>query len=82
MRVVANAAIYVKHLLELQGVQEVPVTAEIACAAGSLTSELHGDPADRIIIATALTLNLPLVTRDRNIINFAKAHGGFSCVVA
>ena len=41
-----------------------PVSGEIAQMAGSFGDEMHGDPADRIIAATAIVLNAPLVTAD------------------
>lgn len=44
-----------------------PVTAAIAQAAGALPDALPGDPADRLIVATALALNAPLVTADRRL---------------
>jgi PIN domain nuclease of toxin-antitoxin system len=44
------------------------------CIASSCLSEFHGDPADRLIVATALTLGLPLMTADKKIIEWNKAH--------
>jgi PIN domain nuclease of toxin-antitoxin system len=41
-----------------------PVSAEIALLAGSFGDDMHGDPADRIIAATAILLAVPLVTAD------------------
>jgi PIN domain nuclease of toxin-antitoxin system len=41
-----------------------PVTADIAHLAGTLESEVPGDPADRIIVATAIVLETKLVTAD------------------
>ena len=41
-----------------------PVTAEMAQIAGSIGDGLHGDPVDRLIAATAVVLNAPLVTAD------------------
>ena len=41
-----------------------PVTPAIATLAGRIGDELHGDPGDRLIAATALQLALPLVTAD------------------
>lgn len=41
-----------------------PVTAEIAALAGSFDGAMHGDPADRIIAATARMLGARLVTAD------------------
>ena len=44
-----------------------PVTAEIAALAGSFDGAMHGDPADRIIAATARTLGARLVTADERL---------------
>jgi PIN domain nuclease of toxin-antitoxin system len=41
-----------------------PVTADIARRAGSFGDTLHGDPIDRLIVATAQILGLRLVTAD------------------
>ena len=41
-----------------------PVGAQIAELAGSFDEATFGDPADRIIVATALTLRAKLVTAD------------------
>ena len=41
-----------------------PVSADIAALAGSLAEPMHGDPADRLIVSTAFTLGVPLVTGD------------------
>lgn len=44
-----------------------PVSAEIAEVAGSFSEAVPGDPADRIIAATAITLGLKLVTADKRL---------------
>ena len=44
-----------------------PVTADIAHLAGALERSLPGDPADRIIVATAMTLQAKLVTADNRL---------------
>ncbi|HEX5278715.1 MAG TPA: type II toxin-antitoxin system VapC family toxin [Micropepsaceae bacterium] len=41
-----------------------PLTAEIAERAGQLGDSFPGDPADRMIAATALLYGVPLVTHD------------------
>ena len=51
-----------------EGLVEVPVDGSIAVRAG-LLQDLHGDPADRIIIATALEGHR-LVTGDRRILDW------------
>jgi PIN domain nuclease of toxin-antitoxin system len=53
------------------GLREASLTPEIAIDASFLPGELHGDPADRLIVASARHLGVPIVTRDRRII----AHG-------
>ncbi|MGL4943181.1 MAG: type II toxin-antitoxin system VapC family toxin [Thermoguttaceae bacterium] len=45
----------------------VPITPRIAARSGDL--KMHGDPADRIIVATALELGVPLLTADKAIRN-------------
>ena len=51
------------------GISEVPVDGEIAARAGLLPL-LHGDPADRLIVATALAGH-QLVTADRRILDWS-----------
>ena len=46
-----------------------PLTAEISTASCRLP-DFHGDPADRIIVATARTLGIPLITADEKIIRW------------
>ena len=48
------------------------ITPEIADISVSLASHVNLDPADRLICATAIHRNVPLVTADSNLIN-AKA---------
>jgi PIN domain nuclease of toxin-antitoxin system len=56
-------------------------TADIAIAASWLPEPLHGDPADRLLIATARHMAMPIVTRDARIIAYAAAGhvGTISC---
>ena len=43
------------------------VSADIAVLAGNLAEPMHGDTADRIIVATTCTLGVPLVTGDKKL---------------
>jgi len=52
-------------------IQFVPVTNSIAVKSLNLAIPLHPDPADRIIIATALSLGAPLVTKDKKILSYS-----------
>ena len=48
----------------------VPVSNSIALKSAQLPGILHDDPADRIIIATAVSLGAVLVTKDEKIRNY------------
>ncbi|MCL2776958.1 MAG: type II toxin-antitoxin system VapC family toxin [Polyangiaceae bacterium] len=50
-----------------RGINEVPVDGKIAILATRLTG-MHADPADRIIVASALEHNALLVTADAKIL--------------
>lgn len=52
-------------------IREASLTAEIAVDASYLPGDMHGDPADRLLVATARHLGVPLVTRDAKIIAYA-----------
>lgn len=45
----------------------LPLDVDVIVALDDLPATFHGDPADRIIVATARAYGLPLATRDRNI---------------
>ena len=46
----------------------LPITAAVGVELTRLPSGFHRDPADRIIVATARALGLPLLTLDRRIL--------------
>ncbi|HEY1261071.1 MAG TPA: type II toxin-antitoxin system VapC family toxin [Stellaceae bacterium] len=54
------------------GIREAVFTPEIAIDASFLPGSLHGDPGDRLIVATARHLGVPIITRDRRIIAYAE----------
>lgn len=62
-----------ERLIAAPALSEAPLTAAAAIAAATLPGDLHGDPADRLLIATARDIGATLVTRDSNIIAYAKA---------
>lgn len=53
------------------GIKEAPLLPEIAIASSHLPDPLHGDPADRFVIATARHHQIPVITRDSKIIDYA-----------
>ena len=64
---------WMDEVLALPGVRLAPVDAEVAIASTRLPGELHGDPADRIIVATARHLGAALVTTDEKILTWGAA---------
>ncbi|MBT3552099.1 MAG: type II toxin-antitoxin system VapC family toxin [Rhodospirillaceae bacterium] len=52
-----------------RGFSEVPVSGDIGIAAVEL-ADLHADPADRIIVATAVLNGMTLITADRRILDW------------
>jgi len=65
---------WVNDLLAESAVEIAELTSAIAVDAGSLLG-LHGDPADRMIFATARALGCPLVTKDSRLTDFAEHNG-------
>jgi PIN domain nuclease of toxin-antitoxin system len=61
------------RLMARAGIRPAPLTPEIAIDASFLPGNLHGDPVDSLIVATARHLVVPVVTRDRRIIAYARA---------
>jgi PIN domain nuclease of toxin-antitoxin system len=45
----------------------VPLDTQVVLALDALPSSFHGDPADRLIVATARSRRLPLATHDATI---------------
>lgn len=50
--------------------QFIPVDNAVAIRSVNLPQPLHKDPADRIIIATALSIAAPVVTKDEKILGY------------
>jgi PIN domain nuclease of toxin-antitoxin system len=59
---------WLQQSVERSNTRIVDLTLAIAAAAGLLESDAVGDPTDRLIIATALEAGVPLVTKDRKIV--------------
>lgn len=58
---------WVDIALALPGIQLAPLEPAIAVRSTKLPGEFHPDPADRIIVATALENAVPIVTPDERI---------------
>jgi PIN domain nuclease of toxin-antitoxin system len=64
---------WIRRGLAAPGVQLAQLSPEIAIESTRLPGEPHGDPADRLLIATARTLGATLATCDREILRYGKA---------
>lgn len=64
--------IWMQEALALPGIELKELSPEIAMDSCQLPDGFHGDPADRLIIATARIHSLTLLTHDERIINYAK----------
>ncbi len=62
-----DARTWLVRVMAAPGIKAAPFTPEIAIGASCLPGALHGDPGDRLIVATARHLGVPVVTRDRRI---------------
>lgn len=67
-----SAQRWLADLLARPGLRTVPLEPEVALSASYLPGHFHRDPADRLLIATARELGVPLVTRDRRILDYAR----------
>ena len=55
----------------LPGVRMAPLSTAVCVDSTRLPGKMHGDPADRLIVATARHLSARLVTADRALIEYA-----------
>ena len=62
------------------GIRVSRTTIGIALDAGNLPRLDHRDPLDRLLIATARHLEVPIVTRDRAILDYARETGEVAVV--
>jgi len=60
----ADPLLFVRKIIAANSMKVLPITPEIAVLANSGNELIHGDPADRIIAATALHHKATLITCD------------------
>ncbi len=63
---------WLAHASTIPGLQLAPITPAVAAESAELPPEFHGDPADRIIAATARSEGLTLVTHDKALLQLAR----------
>lgn len=66
---------WLDQVMAMGGLKWTMLSVEVLIAASGLPGQLHPDPADRIVIATAREYGLRILTRDRKILDYAaKGH--------
>jgi len=63
---------WVRRALETPGLSLVPLTPEITVESTRLPGNIHADPADRILVATARNLGARLMTRDQALLDYGR----------
>lgn len=64
--------IWLEELMLDDQVEVTPLSARTALAAGLLPNDFPGDPADRMLYATARDLLIPLVSKDFGLRSYAR----------
>jgi len=62
---------FLESITNIKGLVIKDISVEIASESVMLTDNFHGDPADRIIVATTKVWGATLVTRDQKILQWA-----------
>jgi PIN domain nuclease of toxin-antitoxin system len=70
---------FLSSIEEISGINICEISAEIAAESIALKNNFHGDPADRIIVATARSYSATLFTRDKQILEWS-ADGAVKCL--
>jgi PIN domain nuclease of toxin-antitoxin system len=67
LRLDRDVLVWIKQALAHPTTTLLPLLPEIAVQAASLSGPAFGDPADRLIVATAMHFRCPLITKDRTL---------------
>jgi PIN domain nuclease of toxin-antitoxin system len=60
---------WIRQATDPEVVKILPLDDDVVIALDSLPASFHGDPADRLIVATARAHDMPLATQDTRILN-------------
>jgi PIN domain nuclease of toxin-antitoxin system len=70
---------FLSSIEEISGINICEISSEIAAESIALQNNFHGDPADRIIVATARTYSATLLTRDKKVLEWS-VDGAVKCL--
>lgn len=68
-----DVAEWVAAALELPGIRLEPLSPEVAVASTRLPGDIHADPADCILVATARHVGAALITEDQRLLDYGAA---------
>ena len=71
-----DAAVWLQRAERAPGIRFLPLERDVLLLSTRLSGTAHNDPADRMLIASAQINNIPLVTADKLIIDYARAVPG------
>lgn len=72
--------VWIAGFVDKFNVTILDITPEIAINSSFLPGKFHGDPADRILVATAMAHTTAILTADKNILSYGKQ--GFVQVIS
>lgn len=75
IKIMRSAEDWIERFVQRPGINAVPLTLHAAARASRLHQFESRDPADRLLIATAIQLACPLITYDERITRFGETHG-------
>lgn len=71
-----DATVWLRRAERAPGIRFLPLDRETLLLSTRLAGTAHNDPADRMLIAAAQLYNVPLVTADRSIVEYALEQAG------
>lgn len=77
-----DVPLWLSRAEQAAGIRFLPLSRPVLVLSTRLEGGMHGDPADRMLVATALLHAMPLVTADAEIVRYAKRNSGLRVVNA
>ncbi|HEX6574704.1 MAG TPA: type II toxin-antitoxin system VapC family toxin [Gemmatimonadaceae bacterium] len=77
-----DVGVWLSRAATAPGFRFIPLDRDTLLLSARLSGTAHNDPVDRMLLAIAQLNNIPLVTADQRIIDYAKANRGTPVVDA
>ena len=82
LQLALDVSLWVARAERAPGITFLPLDRPTLLFSTALPGKVHGDPADRMLIASALLQGCALVTADRTIIGYARGEGPLTVIDA